>query len=700
MGQHLDNHEEEQVTGRPKYDREQEKSCTCGHDHEASDHDHEASDHDHEVSDHDHEVSGHDHEASDHVHSDDCECGHEHGSEDLNVKKELLFIIPAMLLMVGGIVYHTLVNPPDYNVAEYVIFLLAYLLAGWGILWTAVKNMVHGRIFDEYFLMTVATVAAIAIGELPEAVGVMLFFRVGEFFQDLSILRSRRSIKALMQVRPDYANLVTDEGLTTVNPEAVGVGATIIVRPGEKVPLDGEVIEGDSMLDTSTLTGESVPRGVHSGDVVLAGCINGHGLLTVRVTKKFGESSVAKILELVEHAAEKKARTEKFITRFARYYTPIVVGTAVMVATIAPIVTGDPFGDWIYRAAVLLVISCPCALVISIPMGYFGGIGGASRRGILIKGAQYLDVLAKVKIAVFDKTGTLTKGVFKVNSVVPAGNYSATELLHLAHQAEVHSNHPIAKSIIAACECGTVPSDVTDYCVIPGSGVSVRIGDRSIVACNDALLHQRGISHEVCDVDGTGVHLVVDDIYVGHIVITDEIRPDAAEAVSQLRQEGVRRVMMLTGDSDVVAARVAANLGLDDYHAELLPEEKVEAVDDLEAQRAPDERIAVVGDGINDAPVLARADVGVAMGGLGSDAAMESADVVIMTDHPSKLVEAIQIGKRTRRIVWQNIVFALGIKALFIGFGIAGMASLWMAVFADVGVALIAIANASRALRK
>ncbi len=625
MSQHYDNRKHGQVADLPEYDREHEESSTYDH---------------------------------------------EQLSEGLNVKKEFSFIIPATLLMVGGIVYNILVNPPDYDVLEYVIFLLAYLLAGWGILRTAAKNIGHGRVFDEYFLMSVATIAAIAIGELPEAAGVMLFFRVGEFFHDLSVHRARRSIKALMQVRPDYANLVTDEGLTTVNPEAVGVGATIIVKPGEKVPLDGEVVEGDSMLDTSMLTGESVPRGVHRGDGVLAGCINGDGLLTVRVTRKFGESSVAKILELVEHAAGKKARTEKFITRFARYYTPIVVGTAVMVATIPPIVTGDPFGVWIYRAAVLLVISCPCALVISIPMGYFGGIGGASRRGILIKGAQYLDVLAKVKTVVFDKTGTLTKGVFKVTSVVPAGTHSATELLHLAHQAEVHSSHPIAKSIIAACECGTVPGEVTDYCVIPGSGVSVRIGGCSIVACNDALLHHRDISHEVCDVDGTGVHLVVDDVYGGHIVITDEIRPDAAEAVSRLRQEGVRRVIMLTGDSEDVAARVAAELGLDEYHAELLPEDKVKIVADLEAQHAPNEKVAVVGDGINDAPMLARADVGIAMGGLGSDAAMESADVVIMTDHPSKVAEAIRIGKRTRRIIWQNIIFALGIKALFIGFGI------------------------------
>ncbi len=640
-----------------------------------------------------------DHGVNCQAHGEECDCGHDHGGESLNPGKELAFIIPALLMMIGGIIYHTVLDQPDYNAAEYAIFLLAYLLAGWPILRTAAGNIVRGRVTDEYFLMTVATIAAIAIGELPEAVGVMLFFRIGEFFQNLSIRRSRRSIAALMQIRPDYANLVTPDGLATVDPQTVNVGDTIIVRPGEKVPLDGEVIEGDSMLDTSALTGESVPRGVHPGDAALAGCVNGHGLLKVKVSKKFGESSVSKIMELVEHAAGKKARTEKFITRFACYYTPAVVGAAVMIAVIAPLVTGDPFSDWIYRAAVLLVISCPCALVISIPMGYFGGIGGASRRGILIKGAQYLDVLAKVKIAVFDKTGTLTRGVFKVVEVVPAGNRSADELLHLAHQAEVHSSHPIAKSIIDACECGTIPVNINDFSVIAGNGVSVQTDESCIVACNDALLHQEEIAHEVCEVGGTGVHLVVDNTYAGHIVIADELRDDAEEAVSRLRQEGVRKVMMLTGDSDAVAARVAAKLGLDDYRAGLLPEDKVNAIAELETRRDKNEKIAVVGDGINDAPVLARADVGVAMGGLGSDAAMESADVVIMTDHPSKLAEAIGIGKKTRRIVWQNISLALGIKALFIGFGIAGMASLWMAVFADVGVALLAIANATRVLK-
>jgi len=658
-----------------KHDHEQNESCGCSHDH------------------------AHENETDNHISDESCDCGHEHGSEDTSTRRELVFIIPALLLMVGGIIRHTVLGLAGYDVIDYAVFLLAYGLAGWPILTTAARNIAHGRLTDEYFLMTVATVAAIAIGELPEAVGVMLFFRIGEFFQDLSLRHSRRSIKALMQVRPDSANLVTPAGLKTVIPGQVNVGETIVVRPGEKVPLDGEVIEGDSMLDTSALTGESVPRGIHPGDPVLAGCLNGHGLVTVRVTREFGKSSVSKIIEMVEHAAEKKAHTEKFITRFARYYTPFVVGAAVMVAVIGPLVTGDPFRDWIYRAAVLLVISCPCALVISIPMGYFGGIGGASRRGILIKGAQYLDVLSKVKTAVFDKTGTLTKGVFKVVEVVPAEGYTADELLHLAHQAEVHSSHPIARSIIEACGCGIVPDNICNFEVISGSGVRAYTDESTIVACNDALLHKHEIPHEVCEVGGTGVHLVVDDHYAGHIVIADELRDDAKLAVSRLRQAGIRKVMMLTGDCDEVAARVAARLGLDEYRAGMMPEDKVNAIAGLEAAMAPNEKIAVVGDGINDAPVLARADVGVAMGGLGSDAALESADVVIMNDQPSKLAEAIMLGRKTRRIVWQNIGFALGVKALFIVFGVTGLATLWMAVFADVGVALLAIANATRVLR-
>jgi Cd2+/Zn2+-exporting ATPase len=600
--------------------------------------------------------------------------------------------------MIGGLTYHTILDAERYNTVEYAIFLVAYLLAGAPILWTAVRNIWRRQFFDEYFLMTIATIAAVAIGELPEAVGVMLFFRVGEFFQELSLRRSRRSISALMQIKPDVANLVVDGGVTQVEPEKVNVGDTILVRPGEKVPLDGEVIAGDSLVDTSALTGESVPRGVHVGETVYGGVINQQGLLRIRVSRPFGESSVAKILDLVQNASAKKARTEKFITRFARYYTPAVVGAALLVALIPPLAFGVTFADSIYRAAVLLVISCPCALVISIPMGYFGGIGGASRKGILVKGAQYLDVLAKVKTAVFDKTGTLTQGVFKVNQVVPMPGYTETELLHLAHIAENNSNHPIARSVIDACNCGADPEDVEDFVELSGRGVACTVNGQKVIGCSDKYLHDEDIEHEICDVGGTAVHLAVDGQYVGYITIADQLRPDAADAIAELKHEGVRQTLMLTGDNEAVAARVADELGLDGYHAGLLPEGKVCAIDELERHYA-DGKIAVIGDGINDAPVIARADVGVAMGGLGSDAAIESADVVIMHDRPSGLASAIRVGKKTRAIVWQNIVLALSIKGLFIVFGIAGMANLWMAVFADVGVALSAIANASRILR-
>jgi len=679
-----------------------------GHAHAHDDHDHAGQAH----GEHDHDGCGcgcddhageHGHEDHDHADvcgpEDDCGCGHDHGtSEDFSPKRELSFIIPALVLMIGGIIYHTILKADGYNAAEYVIFLGAFLLAGAPILWTALKNIWRRQFFDEYFLMSVATVAAVAIGELPEAVGVMLFFRVGEFFQELSLRRSRRSISALMQIKPDVANLVTDGGVSEVAPESVNIGDIIIVRPGEKVPLDGEVIGGQSMVDTSALTGESVPRGVRVGDSVYGGVVNQHGLLRISVSRPFGESSLAKILDLVQHASEKKARPEKFITRFARYYTPAVVGAAILVAVIPPLVAGISFGESIYRAAVLLVISCPCALVISIPMGYFGGIGGASRQGILIKGAQYLDVLAQVRTAVFDKTGTLTQGVFKVNQVVPAGNHTEAELLHLAHVAEAGSNHPIARSVIDACDCGSDPADVEDFVELSGRGVTGTVNGQQVTACSDKYLHDEDIEHEICDVGGTAVHLAVDGQYAGYITISDQIRADAAAAVAELKSVGVRQTLMLTGDNEAVADRVAAELGLDGFRAELLPEDKVSAVEELE-KRHPDGRIAVVGDGINDAPVIARADVGVAMGGLGSDAAIESADVVIMHDRPSGLAAAIRVGKKTRAIVWQNIVLALGIKAFFIAFGVAGMASLWMAVFADVGVALLAIANASRALR-
>jgi len=676
------------------HDHDHQHDCSCGHDHEPY---HRNSDtcgcgHDHQ---HDHEHEHHDACAD----GDDCDCGHDHGSEDMRPRRELAFIIPALLILVGGLIFRRHLESTPLAWAEYTVFLTAYLLAGWHILLTAARNILHGKVFDEYFLMTVATLAAVFIGDLPEAVGVMLFFKTGEFFQDLSIRRSRRSIAALLQVRPDAANMETPGGMETVSPETVAIGATIVVRPGERVPLDGEIISGDSMVDTAALTGEAVPRGVHTGDTILAGFVNQGGLLRVRVTRRFGESSVSRILELVQNATARKARTEKFITVFARYYTPAVVAGAVAVAVIPPlVVAGATFAEWIYRAAVLLVISCPCALVISIPLGYFGGIGGASRHGILIKGAQFLDVLARVKTAVFDKTGTLTRGVFKVTDIVPCNGYNRDELLELAAAAEAHSNHPIARSVLEASG-GIDPGAITAYGELSGYGVRAEYGGHTVTACNDRYLHEEDIEHEVCDVGGTAVHIAVDGKYAGYLVIADEIKEDAAAAIESLKDLGIRRTIMLTGDNATVARAVAARTGVDEFLAELLPEDKVAVVERLEREAGRGEKIAVVGDGINDAPVIARADVGIAMGALGSDAAIESADVVIMTDHPSKLAEAVRRARRTRSIIWQNIFFALGVKAAFIALGIAGLATMWMAVFADVGVTLLAVFNSARALR-
>ena len=633
-------------------------------------------------------------------HNHDHNHDHDHEEEGFNVRKELLVIIPSVILLILGLVFQNRLHNTPYAFAEYIVFLPAYLLSGWVILWTALRNLSRGKVFDENFLMTVATLGAIFIHALPEAVGVMLFFKVGEFFQDLSVNRSRRSVKALLDIRPDYANLKTSRGLVKVSPEEVGVGDTIIVKPGEKIPLDGEVLEGNTLVDTSVLTGESVPRTIGVGECILAGMINKTGSLTIKVTKEFGESSVSRILNLVENAASKKAQTEKFITTFARYYTPAVVFGALAVALIPPLlIEGAIFSDWIYRALVLLVISCPCALVISIPLGYFGGIGGASRKGILIKGANFLDVLIKVKTVVFDKTGTLTRGEFKVTQVVPRNGFSREALLHLAAEAEAQSNHPIAQSILEAYGQKVNLSSVEDYREVPGYGVRAKVEGRVVLAGNDRLLHKENIQHDVCDVDGTAVHLVVDNLYAGYIVIADEIREDALEAVQSLRRLGVKKIVMLTGDTKAVAAAIAKKLGLDYFFSELLPEDKVTAVEKMEREAEKGEKIAVVGDGINDAPVIARADVGVAMGGLGCDAAIETADVVIMTDAPSKLAQAIEVGRKTRGIVWQNIIMALGIKGVFIVLGIVGIATIWEAVFADVGVALLAILNATRAMR-
>ena len=573
-------------------------------------------------------------------------------------------------------------------------------MSGWSVLTGAGKNILRGKFFDEFFLMTIATIGAIAIHKLPEAVAVMLFFKIGELFQEYAVGRSRTSIKSLLEIRPDYANLKVDSSLQKVSPESVKINDLIVVKPGEKIPLDGKIIEGYSQIDTSALTGESVPKTFRERETVLAGMVNQTGVLTIKVTKLFGESSIARILELVENASAKKAPTQKFITKFASYYTPFVVFASLALAIIPPlIIPGATRVEWVYRALILLVISCPCGLVISIPLGYFGGVGGAAKRGILVKGAAYLDTLTKVKTVVFDKTGTLTKGVFKVSDVVTKNGFTSSELMSVAAQVESQSNHPVAKSILQTYGQNVDISLVKDYQEIAGHGIRALVKDKAVIAGNDKLLHRENISHDTCNVEGTVVHLAVDNHYVGYIAIADEIKDDAALAISSLKKLGVEKTVMLTGDNKIVAANVARQLGLDNYMAELLPEDKVEAVEKIIAQSGKDNKVAFVGDGINDAPVIARADVGIAMGGLGSDAAIETADVVIMNDSPSKIAEAIQVARKTHSIVWQNIIFALAVKGLFIILGAIGLATMWEAVFADVGVALAAIFNATRVLK-
>lgn len=648
---------------------------------------------------HAHDYSnGHLHSDEEHDHDDRDD--HNHGDGGFSLKREGLLIgIVTALLILGAVFEETLHNTP-YSIAEYAVFIPAYLLAGWGVLTIAGRNVLKGRVFDENFLMTIATLGAIAIHQLPEAVGVMLFFKVGETFQEAAISNSRRSISALLEVRPDAANLKTANGIQTVSPETVKVGDIIIVKPGEKVPLDGEILEGSSQVDTSALTGESVPRTVEAGETVLAGMINQSGLLTVQITKLFGESSIARILDLVQNASSKKAEAQKFITRFAQRYTPVVVFLSLAVALLPPLfIPGASRADWVYRALVLLVISCPCGLVISIPLGYFGGIGGAAKRGILVKGSTFLDSLAAVKAIAFDKTGTLTQGVFKVAKIVPQNGFTQAELLRLAAFAEAHSNHPIAKSLRDAYDQPIDESGIIDYSEIAAYGIQATVENRAVLAGNDRLMHRERIEHDTCNVEGTVVHLAVDRRYAGYILISDQPKSDAVEAIRSLKQLGIENVVMLTGDSKTVAGRVARTLGVDSFEAELLPEDKVAAVERLLRTVGNKGKVAFVGDGINDAPVIARADVGIAMGGLGSDAAIETADVVLMTDAPTKVAEVIQLGRKTLAIVWQNIIFALAIKAVFIILGIFGVATMWEAVFADVGVALLAILNATRVLK-
>lgn len=619
-----------------------------------------------------------------HTHGDCCDHQDRH---QFSLRKALIPIAVSALLFVIGLLFNKALNNTPYSVGEYAVLIPAYLISGWSVLITAGRNILRGRIFDENFLMAIATLGAIAIHELPEAVAVMLFFQIGELFQDYSVGRSRRSIKALLEVRPDTANLKLGDQVREVDPKSINIGDLILIRPGEKVPLDGEILSGQSQVDTSALTGESVPRTVVTGETVLSGMINQSGVLTVRVTKPFAESSISRILELVENASSKKANTEKFITRFARYYTPVVVVLSLAVAILPPLlIAGATQAEWTYRALVLLVISCPCGLVISIPLGYFGGVGGAAKRGILVKGSVFLDALAQVKTVVFDKTGTLTQGNFRVTDVISENGFTQSQLLALAAQVESQSNHPVAQSIRQAHGKSVHKSGVQEYEEIAGHGIIARIEERTVLAGNDRLLHRESIPHDVCIVEGTVTHLAVDGEYTGRIVIEDELKEGSALAIQALHSRGIQTVM-LTGDNQAVADRIAHTLGLNQYRAELLPEGKVSALEEiLERASHTQGKVAYVGDGINDAPVIARADVGMAMGGLGSDAAIETADVVIMTDAPTKVEEAIAIAQRTLRIVWQNIFLAMFVKAIFIGLGAIGIATLWEAVFADVGV--------------
>ena len=584
-----------------------------------------------------------------------------------------------------------------YFINRLYLYLLAYLVIGWDILWKAIRNIGHGQVFDENFLMCVATIGALVLGEYSEAVGVMLFYQVGELFQSVAVGKSRRSIAQLMDIRPDVASVERDGQILEVDPDEVAVGEVVVIRPGEKVPLDGVVIEGASSLNTAALTGESAPRDVGVGGELLSGCVNITGLLKARTTKEFGQSTVAKILDLVENAASKKARAENFITRFARYYTPAVVFAALALAVIPSLVTGE-WGVWVHRALTFLVISCPCALVISIPLSFFGGIGGASAQGILVKGGNYLELLAKTETVVFDKTGTLTQGVFELSALEPAAGVTERELLEAAALAERHSSHPIALSLRRALGGDTGPDRVTEVEELPGHGVSALVDGKRVLAGNEKLMKKEGVAFRPCGRAGTVVHVAREGKYLGCAVIADQIKPTAAAAVESLKQRGIRTVM-LTGDSEAVGQAVAAQLGLDEVHAQLLPGDKVDRLEDLLSRKSANGALAYVGDGVNDAPVLSRADVGIAMGAMGSDAAIEAADVVLMDDDPAKLVRAMDISRKCLRIVKENIVFALGVKALFLLLGALGGTSMWGAVFADVGVAVIAILNATRMLK-
>ena len=581
---------------------------------------------------------------------------------------------------------------------QIALFIISYIIVGGDVVKRAVKNIFKGQVFDENFLMSIATIGAFFIGEYPEGVAVMLFYQIGELFQGYAVGKSRKSIASLMDIRPDYANVKKGDELVKVDPDEVQIGDIIVIKAGEKIPLDGKVIEGSSMIDTSALTGESVPRKVEVGSDILSGCININGVITVEVTKEFGESTVSKILDLVENASSKKSNSEQFITKFARYYTPVVVIIAVFLAIIPPLVIdGATFSDWIYRALAFLVVSCPCALVISIPLSFFGGIGGASKKGVLVKGSNYLEALAETEIVVFDKTGTLTKGVFNVQEIHPEG-VSKEELLELTAHAESYSNHPISLSLKRAYSKEIDNERILDVEEISGHGVIATVDGKKVMAGNIKLMKMMDIPYFKGELIGTIVHVAVNNKYIGYIVIADEVKEDSAQAIKELKAANIKQTVMLTGDNKSIGSKVAKELGLDKVYAELLPADKVEKLEELFSQKSKKGKLAFVGDGINDAPVLARADIGIAMGGLGSDAAIEAADVVIMTDEPSKIATTMKISKKTLKIAHQNIVFAIGIKIIVLILSAFGITTMWAAIFADVGVTIIAVLNAFRAL--
>lgn len=609
-------------------------------------------------------------------------------------KNVLMRIIAAGVLLVAA----GLLPFEEKSIPRLIAYLIPYGVIGWDILWKAVRGIAHGQVFDENFLMCVATIGALFVGEYPEAAAVMLFYQTGELFQSVAVGKSRQSISDLMDICPEYANLERDGQLVEVDPEEVELGDVIVIKSGEKIPLDGVVIEGTSSVDTAALTGESLPRGVKVGDEVISGCINQGGLLKVEVTKEFEDSTVTRILELVENSASKKAKAENFITRFARYYTPAVVFSAVALAVLPPLITGGSWGMWIHRALIFLVISCPCALVISVPLSFFGGIGGASKRGILVKGGNYLEALAAAETVVFDKTGTLTKGSFEVTKIHP---YALDEdkLLDLAAHAESYSDHPIARSVCSRLGREVDRGRITSNEEISGHGIKAVIDGREVCAGNSKLMAQQQVEVPECGCKGTMVHVAAEGGYAGHIVISDRVKDTSAAAIKKLKSSGVKQTVMLTGDASAAAEGVAEELGIDKYYAELLPADKVERVEELLRDKSPKSTLVFVGDGINDAPVLSRADVGIAMGSMGSDAAIEAADIVLMDDDPEKISLAMGIARKTVRIVRENIVFALGVKLIVLVLGALGIANMWLAVFADVGVSVIAILNAMRAMR-